>query len=237
MIYLEVFVVTLLLFVLMRTLAYVTRVYISSARLKMAFVRIIPVLELVLWGIWVFWAADRLFQNAFLYQLFTGSALVLILIIFGWYFLRDYIAGILLKSETTLEPGQEVHSGDVKGVIRKVGLRSLELVTTGGETIKLPYSVMSTRLFSKNQGKRKWSEQKLIMVVPALHNPEKIRMELKRRLLEMSWLPVPEKVDINIEAGEGTTYRVVVLYYVLNDEMALKTEKVLRDFIAVTFTV
>lgn len=237
MIYLEVFIVTLLLFVLMRTLAFVTRVYISSSRLKIVFMRIIPILELVLWGIWVFWAAGRLFQNSFLYQLFTGSALVLVLIIFGWYFLRDYVAGILLKSETTLEPGQEVHSGDVKGVIRKVGLRSLELVTTGGETIKLPYSVMSTRLFSRIQGRRKWSEQELILVVPSLYSPEKIRMELKRRLLEMSWLPVPEKVDIAIEAGEGTTYRVVVLYYVLNDEMALKTEKVLREFIAVTFTV
>lgn len=237
MIYLEVFIVTLLLFVLMRTLAFVTRVYISSSRLKIVFMRIIPVLELVLWGIWVFWAAGRLFQNSFLYQLFTGSALVLVLIIFGWYFLRDYVAGILLKSETTLEPGQEVHSGDVKGVIRKVGLRSLELVTTGGETIKLPYSVMSTRLFSRIQGRRKWSEQELKLVVPSLYSPEKIRMELKRRLLEMSWLPVPEKVDIAIEAGDGTTYRVVVLYYVLNDEMALKTEKVLREFIAVTFTV
>lgn len=237
MIYLEVFIVTLLLFVLMRTLAYVTRVYIRSTRLKQVLVRVIPVLELVLWSIWVFWAASRLINSSFLYQLFTGGALILILIIFGWYFLRDYVAGILLKSETTLEPGQEVHSGDVKGVIRKVGLRSLELITAGGESIKLPYSVMSTRLFSKNQGKRKWSEQELILIVPALYSPEKIRMELKRRLLEMSWLPVPGKVDITIEAGEGPTYRVVVLYYVLNDEMALKTEKVLREFIAVTFTV
>lgn len=237
MIYLEVIIVALLLFLLMRALSYVNRIYISSSRLKVLFMRLLPVMEMLLWVVWVFWSASQLFINTFLYQLFTGGALVVLLLVFGWYFLRDYVAGIVLKAETSLEPGQELQSGNVKGVISKVGLRSLELLTAGGETVKLPYSVMSTQQFSRNQGVRKWSEQQVLLVVPALNSPEKIRLELKKRLLEMSWLPVPEKVNISIEAGEGPTYRVVVQYFVLNDEMALKTEKVLRDFVAVTFTV
>ncbi|MBP7460255.1 MAG: mechanosensitive ion channel [Candidatus Delongbacteria bacterium] len=69
-----------------------------------------------------------------------ASGLVLMLLgLFGWYWGRDFIAGIILKSENFTDAERMVQYRHLHGRIIRMGLRYLEFQTEEGEIIKIPY--------------------------------------------------------------------------------------------------
>lgn len=72
---------------------------------------------------------DQLFIGMAAYPILTGSLIILLVGLFGWYFLRDFVSGIILKAENAFETGQQIQTAQVSGTIKKLGYRSLEVVT------------------------------------------------------------------------------------------------------------
>ncbi|MCG8309523.1 MAG: mechanosensitive ion channel [Cytophagales bacterium] len=107
--------------------------------------RYFPLLELGFWSVFSFWAIALLFDGSQFFNYVIHLLLALAVILFFWFFLRDYIAGILLKTRYNLSYGQYLKSGLVRGVIKKIRLLFIEIQTDDGSTCMMPYTRIDRR--------------------------------------------------------------------------------------------
>ena len=70
--------------------------------------------------------------------IFLGASL-LVALASAWLFIRDAVAGVVLRAENVLEPGQSIRCGELTGTIAKIGARSLAIETEDGRRVRVPY--------------------------------------------------------------------------------------------------
>jgi hypothetical protein len=68
-------------------------------------------------------------------------AVIALLVIGGaWFAIRDVVAGVVLRTEHGFEPGNALVGDDIAGRIQRVGVRSLEIESSDGRRVRLPWS-------------------------------------------------------------------------------------------------
>ncbi|MFA6769569.1 MAG: mechanosensitive ion channel domain-containing protein, partial [Bacteroidales bacterium] len=83
---------------------------------------------------------------------------VIIMGILAWYLLRDIVSGLILCSENGFEPGQVIKTPFIQGTIKKLGYRSIEIISSNGEQVKVPYTMLMNTTVIKPQDNSKWVE-------------------------------------------------------------------------------
>jgi len=112
----------------------------SKARVVGLVNRYFPLVEMVFWALFIFWSCDVLFNGSPFYPYLIFLLIVLVVVFFSWFFLRDYIAGIQLKSRYNFAAGQSFKSSRVSGVVKKNRLLYLEVKADNGSDFRIPYS-------------------------------------------------------------------------------------------------
>ncbi|MEN6618779.1 MAG: mechanosensitive ion channel domain-containing protein [Rikenellaceae bacterium] len=232
MIYIEVVAIAIALFIILRFIPSFFPVLISKRKGRRVFQRFFPFVEIVLWLVYIFWAVDQLFKGIAAYPMVTGSLIIVIVAIFGWYFLRDLVCGIILKAENSFEQGQIIHSSAGSGVIKKLSYRSMEIVTENGENVIIPYSLLSSQNIVKPADTGNWAEHIInLRILSSSYQPEKIQALLKQRILEMPWIVSDDNINLEIAKEDSGIYVAVIHFHSLNPAIALKTEENLKVFV------
>lgn len=235
MIYLEVLSLAIALFLLLRFVSSYFHVLTGNLKIRKIFLKFFPVIEMLSWLIYIFWAFDQLLIGMAAYHLLTGSLIVVIVVLFGWYYLRDFISGIILKSDNAFEPGQQIQTAKVSGTIKKLGYRTIEIVTDNGENVKIPFSLLTGQHIVKPADTGNWVEQVIRLKISSDYPPEKIQSMLKNRILEMPWMVSGGHIKIEITLDESGKYNTEIDIRSLNSEMAMKTEETLHVFVSEVF--
>ncbi len=235
MIYIRIFILAAALYIFLRSVSALFRLLTGKRKLRYIFLRVFPVVEIILWISFAFWVSHQLFSESDIYPLLTGSMIVVLTAIFGWYFLRDFITGIILKAENAFEPGQIVLTSLASGKIKKLGYRSMEIETEAGECIKVPYSLLSNRKLIRPPEKSKGVSRMIQLRIPSKHGADDIQSMLRRRIMEMPWIITGEDINIKIAREEADFYEVELSFHSLGDEMAMKTEESLKRFVGEVF--
>ncbi|HBH83971.1 MAG: hypothetical protein A2X05_15230 [Bacteroidetes bacterium GWE2_41_25] len=233
--YLKILAIALALFLFLRLVSSFVPVLISNKKIRMAFRRIFPVIEMLMWISYIFWASHQMFYHLPVYNLLTGSMIIVITAIFGWYLLRDFISGIILKAENGFEPGQRIISSEASGTIKKSGYRCIEVITSEGEYVKIPYSRLSPLNITRPADAGRWVEHVVKFKISSRYESEKIRKVLENRILEMPWIVPGENFKFTITRDETENYIVVIHIHSLSPEMAIKTEETLQVFVREVF--
>lgn len=63
----------------------------------------------------------------------------------GWFALRDFVAGVVLKASKFCQIGDTLRIGDLSGRVEQLGLRALTLETSQGGQAIVPYSQIAGR--------------------------------------------------------------------------------------------
>lgn len=234
--YLKILAIALALFVILRSVSSFVPILISSKKNRMAFRRIFPVIEMLLWISYIFWAFHQLFYHLTVYDLATGSMIIVIAALFGWYLLRDFFSGIILKAENGFEPGQRIITSEASGTIKKLGYRSIEVITSEGEYVKIPFSRLSPLNITRPADTGKWIEHTVRFTIPSTYQAEKIRKMVEKRIIEMPWIVSGDNIETKIVCDEKANYTVVISFHALSAEMALKTEENLKIFVQDEFS-
>lgn len=225
----------LAVFVLLRTLSGYIRVFAPKRPFRMGLLRIFPLIELLFWLWYAFWSARQLFGHTEWYSGIWAAMILLSLISLAWYIFRDFLAGVILRTENALEPGQMINSQDIRGQIRKIGYRSLELESQDGSIIKVPYSLLSKQVLGIDRALDKGQGQVMAIIIPAQSNAEIIREMLYSRILEMPWIAPGKEIDVRIKRMDSESYKAEIHFYAVNPELSLKTEEVLLQFVQEVF--
>jgi len=235
MIYIEVFVVAVALYLILRLIYFYFPILSGNPKIRKIFMKIFPVAQMLLWVSFAFWAFDELFLGLQTYPILLGSLIILIVGLFGWYFLRDFVSGIILKAENALETGQQIQTLQVSGTIKKLGYRSMDVVTTEGERVKIPYSLLTSQKIVKPAETSNWKEQIIRLKVSSVSPPETILDMLKIRILEMPWIVSDNSIKMKITREDSANYLVEIHLHLLSPDMALKTEENLHIFVNEVF--
>jgi small-conductance mechanosensitive channel len=190
---------------------------------------------MLLWFVFAFWALEQLFIGMIAYPILTGSLIILMVGLFGWYFLRDFVSGIILNAENAFETGQQIRTAEVSGTIKKLGYRSIGIVSREGELVTIPYSLLASQKIEKPADTGNSGEQLIRLNISSNYPPEKIQNMLKIRILEMPWIMSDTNLKLKITRDDAGYYIAEIHVHLHSPDMEIKTEENLQAFVREVF--
>ena len=235
MIYFKTLALALALFVFLRSVSALHYMVTNNKKFRFLFLRLFPVVEIIIWIAFSFWALNYLFRETELYLLITASTIILLISVSGWYLFRDFFSGIILKSENAFEPGQKIQTDVASGIIRKLGSRSMEIETKEGELVKIPYTLLSSVKLIKPADYEKGVGYVIRLNISSRYPAVNIKNLLEKRILEMPWIISGEGINVLLNKKDKEHYIAEIQFHSLSQETALKTEENMQDFVAKVF--
>jgi len=226
---LQFFLYAVLLFFLMRFINWVVKILPQNYSYRKILIKVLPVIELTFWVVLIFFAARGLLKEAYHYEIVVFVLFIILIGFISWFFIRDFIAGIFIRSEYLINLNQKIKVFDTEGHIKKIGYRSLEIKSESGETVRIPYSKLSntiitfpaidTESFYKHSFKMEIRKDK-----PYTHYLEYLRFTL----LNISWVIMSKEPEINLLDTTGDFYIFKIEFYALNEQHARRSELQLK---------
>jgi small-conductance mechanosensitive channel len=191
--------------------------YIKPFRKSYIFLKkILPMLDLALTVTIIFWIINRIFGDTEVLPVITLAVTLILLILLVWFWGRDFVAGIILKSENYFELNKMIRLNNKSGKIIKITLRYLEFVTDEGETIRVPYSKISGDYFSKLSPDEKYESHIITLQLNEALDTKTLRESLRKRIYNTPWyLSGKEPVIEIISSAEGE-YKINLNVYTIN---------------------
>lgn len=200
-------------------------------------VRVLPVLEFVVWTAYFLWTVKQVTKTMSAYPIILAVLCSSVIVTAVWYFFRDFISGIILRVENGLIKGSRIklsYKGvDIEGVVEKAGYRSLEVLNTKGEHIRIPYSEITGIPIIIPSDKAGSAEYQFNFEFSSTLEPSVISSTVKRRLMEMPWIVPQEDIRIDLKHLPGQDrYHIGIWYHSVTQETSLKTEEILSRFLS-----
>jgi len=207
-----IFSVYILIRIIVKFTAYIKPFRISYIFLK----KILPMFDLALTVTIIFWIINRIFGDTEVLPVITLAVTLILLSLLVWFWGRDFVAGIILKSENYFELNKMIRLNNKSGKIIKITLRYLEFVTDEGETIRVPYSKISSDYFSKLSPDEKYESHIITLQLNEALDTKTLRESLRKRIYNTPWyLSGKEPVIEIISSAEGG-YKINLNVYTIN---------------------
>ena len=172
----------------------------------------LPVAEMFFW-VWVMYEAiPALYNRNQLLGILVFVAALAMIIWFAWYRLRDFIAGVIFQTGSEIMEGETVEIHETIGKVKRFRSRHLELNTSQGETILLPYSSIIGRKIIKRPSTEKTRSFTFTITVQQDTDPHAQTVLMKQFILRQPWSSInkdPQVQFLRVEDGKNQ-YKVTV---------------------------
>ncbi len=151
------------------------------------FKRYIPVIELICWSTFTIWLLNRLFSTSPYATYLNYLVIILVVVFVSWFFLRDFIAGVQVKSRFNLVKGQKFLYGELKAEIKDLGLLVLKIKDKHGSDMMLPYAKIDQKNIKFNildDGER---ESRFIIELDKNLDEQETTDKLKELIINSAW--------------------------------------------------
>lgn len=220
--------IAIAIFFLLRILDWILVSGLTVRRYSNALRRIFPLLEFVTWTIFVIYLLINVLDDQLFYETAIVVVIAVILIFFSWFFLRDIIAGVIIKSEHKLEINRKIKIKEFEGRIYKAGYLSVELKTDSGEFIKIPFSKLISEVIIWPENEKDLFYKHIFEI--KIQNSKNIHQydyikEIRQELLNSPWIVSSREPLIKYARSEDNHYYYIIEIFALNYEHARKMEK------------
>ncbi len=186
-----------------------------------------PIVELVVWVAFVFWSTAYTLSQKSYYPVLVVVLVVVLVTLLSWFLVRDFIAGVLFKSQQVYKIGQMIKTAEYSGQITRMGNLHLSLQTEQGESARIPYSVLSNRVILKQ--KQDFADtNSFTLIVPQSFSKEEWAKKLEADILSSPWVSTKANPVIKIINETSDTFTFSVSVVTLNPEHALHLETLLK---------
>ncbi len=208
----KIFFAAILLYFIIRLLQRSFKILHHKYGPQIPYQKFFPALEMLIWASFIYWSLKEAISEPLYYSIFFIAISLILFIWIGWYFGRDYIAGIIWRSQDIYEEGQQLFINEINGIMTKLGYLNIELEKKDGTVIKIPYSKIAGNIHYNK------SDNKLVVThtftIEVTHNEmlenslQKLRSILVNSPWHISYLePHIKKVN---ESGSKTMLEIVV---------------------------
>lgn len=186
--------------------------------------RSFPVIEFVLWIIFSFWASSMVFGEQAFFPFMQTSIVILLLIVLGWFLLRDFFAGIVLKTENAFELNEVIKTKFVEGKLIKLGSRSLELETENGQLVRIPYSRLSNEPIVRMPRGNNFIGHEMALDIPKNAPLSQIQDQLRMFILAQPWVSVSKEPVIKLIDETPDLFHFKIQFFIISDRHAPQME-------------
>ena len=183
-----------------------------------------PVLELIIWVLFISWATFFLYADSSI-QRYVDFFLIAIFFVFvSWFFIRDYISGIQIKSRFNLSPGQSFKLGNIQGTVRKIGVLVLELKTESGSNMKLPYAQIDQKSIELNFEEKRGGENTFKIELDGQLSQKAVMERITQLIINSPWSSYKSTPTIKVTAADPKhkTYEISCFTIAENGTSRLK---------------
>ncbi len=235
MIFIKTFILAIAFYIFFRSIRIIFNILPLKAAIRVIIFRSLPVLEMLLWIGFSYWAVQQLFSDQVILTVIKACITVIIIIIFAWYLFRDLIAGVILKTENTFKAGQSINTPSISGIIDKIGGRTLKVINDNDESVEIPFSRIIGQEIVISSNKEKKTGHTFRFNVSSKHQPVKIKELVKRRILEIPWIISNDEINLNLIREGADNFILEVRLHTISNDLIYKTEELLKNFIQEVF--
>lgn len=218
-----IFALLILLFRLYRLLLpYLLR---KESSLK-AWQKTAPLLEGLAWALFVVWAVTQFVKDPLIASVGTAVFLLVLLIGFSWFVLRDFMAGTLLRLENAISVGEMLQIGQVKGRVVKTDYFSLELINHKGQAVRIPYRTVWSGIGFKDNPAKNIETHRFTLRLPkqAKKSIDTITQHQRFLLHTSPWTSPAKPSEVAYLGETGQFYQFKIITYAIRATYFQKIE-------------
>ncbi|MBM4174760.1 MAG: mechanosensitive ion channel [Ignavibacteria bacterium] len=193
------------------------------------FIRSIPLLQL---GVLIFITINVLiliFPQSPTIISFIMFGVILFAVLSGWQFIRDFVSGMFLRIDNDFEIGSMIKIGEVVGIIKKRGYRSIELEKDGAESIQIPYSSLAKNFISSLKLDQEFYRYRFSVRTKKESAKNQLISMIKKVILNSVWTAVNREPKIIFKSEDDQAYEVEISGYVLHQIGASEIESLIKE--------
>lgn len=174
--------------------------------------RLLPAVEGMAWLLFVLTAIPLIFKDKLFYS--VGILMVLIVTVgwLSWFFVRDFTAGIMLRSSRSFELGDRLKIQEFEGILRRVGHFSITLESDDGKSTVIPFSTMSNTMLTKIGAGTLLKSRTFRLEIERKKTSENMTDTIRQLALTAPWTSITHQPQVKFiaENKDLTTYEVTV---------------------------
>lgn len=219
----------LLLFIFFRAVIIATPTIIKNKKYKMLFIRYLPIIEFLVWLLFSIWVFKNLLEKNQYFALVMFVVMLTIAIFSVKIFLKDYIAGIIVKADNSINLGNLITISGFSGIINKFNYRTLELELDNKKLIKIPYTKILNSDFIKEEKSNVNNEYKFEITTSKNKNIEELVSSIKQTIILLPWSSNTKDAVVEVVNETNNTYNLAITIFTHKKEMYYKIEKYIKD--------
>lgn len=203
-------------------------------KLRETIIYIFPIAELVLWIFFLIWAVHALFEGKFFYPALIISLIILLLILIGWFVIKDFIAGMIIKTGAEMKVNDIIKIADLSGKVLNLGYLSFVIENEEGERITIPYSKISGQKIIKPNPSNILKKFKISLTLPKTDSLPVIKEKIRRIVLNAPWTSITKPPVFNMIADNGHNLKFEIAFYALSETHAAYVDEYVKKAFSVT---
>ena len=199
-----------------------------SRERRASWVRVGPIAEVVLWLTYLVSVIAWTLSGYPSVRLLALGLLALVLVVAGFSVIRDYLAGVILRTEGAVEVGDVVRVGDVEGKVARFRARAVELDMAHGDRVVLPYRAVGQAAIVRRSRQRSAVRHSFVVAVPPGTPADTARHAIRRAALLCHWVPPSQDPTITALPSGG----LEVTIHAMTDVRTADVEAAVRAALA-----
>jgi len=193
------------------------------------FLKLMPLVEVILWIAFVFWAIRALFIDVSTYPYIILGMFLITAMLFVWFVFRDVFAGVIFRAQNDLNIGDFIKIGDLSGQIKSIHLTHLEIITDNGQNLKIPNTRLNNNLISGMTTPEGIEEFTISLQVKNNEAHAETEEKIKYEIVNSPWCNYknPPVIKLQNRNTDFTTFDILV--YTLNQKHLRIVEKMLNE--------
>lgn len=228
--YLELIVYAIILFAALRISVWLIKILPVRKAIKKRLLRVFPIIEFFLWIGFVIWVVSNLLQDTFIFKPIILSLLLIGILLLAWFVLKDFIAGLVLKTQIDIKIGDKIKIAESDGIITDIGYLALQIESESGEIELIPYSHVKSRKLIKPNPNTFFVKELIRLDVAKTMQINELTEKIRRIILNSPYSAVTKQPVFNKIDERNDDFHLEIYVFVLNKNHAkLLKEKVLTD--------
>ncbi len=212
-VFLKLIVVAMLVFASLWVLKIAIRNSPIRKSLKGRINQVLPLLEGIVWFGFLIWSIGQLIRNELWSSVGVLLIIFLVVVVLFWLLIRDYLAGIILRMDGSLKPNDWIRIKEIEGKITNLGSRIMEVTTASGETINIPYSVISGEISAKPNPAEKLINHSFSLKITKNADAENVIAQLREGILLAPWSSIIRTPEIKLVGEKPDYYQFEINLY------------------------
>lgn len=188
----------------------------------------LPFIELIFWFLFIIASMNRLLEHNQIIASGIYAFLLIAFIWFFWSFIRDIIAGLIIKYNDTFKLNENIKIKEYSGRVRSFSRRYLEIETELGEIVYIPYSSIPSSILVKSNPGEKIKAHTFSINVSNKYDLVKLVGEIKSFVLALPWASVIKKPLIIPNGNIDNCYKFEITIYSIEEVYLFQMEDKIR---------